>query len=203
MLLRQSYTPIKVLAEVDKVSVAMEVDVGAPVTIMSKSSGHKLWPRRGLNTSIIRLETYTITVEGGTEMQVVYEGQTTTLPLVIVKEDGPTLWGRNWLSKMRLNWREKRISPGLQELLSKYVELFQECLVAYKDYEVTIEVDPGAAPRFCKARTVPYVMVHVLLVQKLKLSLQVMVLSIYHQHPTTLHPMDLLSMLYRLLRKDC
>ena len=49
-------------------------------------------------------------------------------------------------------------SPGLHELLSRYDELFQECLGTFKDYEAKIEVDPGATPRFCKARTVPYAM---------------------------------------------
>ena len=93
-------------------------------------------------------------------MQVVYEGQTTTLPLVVVKWGGPTLLGRNWLSKIRLNWDKIHYmtSPGLHELLSKYDELFQERLGTFKDYEVKIEVDPGATPCFCKARTVPYTM---------------------------------------------
>ena len=50
------------------------------------------------------------------------------------------------------------LSPGLQELLSKYDVLFQECLGTFKAYEARIEVDPGATPRFCKAHTVPYAM---------------------------------------------
>ena len=44
--------------------------------------------------SAIRLQTYSkdhITVMGSTDVQVIYEGQTTTLPLVVVKGDGPTL----------------------------------------------------------------------------------------------------------------
>ena len=69
-----------------------------------------------------------------TEVQVFYEGQTTTLPLVVVKGDGPTLLGRNWLSKIRLNWDKIHYmtSPGLHELLSKYDELFQERLGTFK-----------------------------------------------------------------------
>ena len=70
----------------------MEVDTGASVSIMSQNTYHKLWPRRGLSTSAI------------TDVQVVYEGQTTTLPLVVVKGDGPTLLVRNWLGKLKLNW---------------------------------------------------------------------------------------------------
>ena len=50
------------------------------------------------------------------------------------------------------------ISPGLQDMLSKYDELFQGGLGTFKDYEARIEVDPGAAPHFCKACTAPYAM---------------------------------------------
>ena len=39
-----------------------------------------------------------------TDVQVVYQGQTAILPLVVVKGDGPTLLGRNWLTKIKLNW---------------------------------------------------------------------------------------------------
>ena len=97
---------------------------------------------------------------GGMDEQVAYEGQTTTLPLVVVKGDGSTLLGRNWLSKIRLNWGKihHMTSPGLHELLNKYDQLFQERLGTFKDYEAKIEVDPRAAPHFCKARTVPYAM---------------------------------------------
>ena len=99
---------------------------------------------------------------GSTDVQVSYEGQTAQLPLVVVKGEGPTLLGRNWLSKIRLNWSKihHTSSPGLSELLSKYDEIFQEGLGTLKGYEAKIEVDPEATPRFCKARTLPYSMRH-------------------------------------------
>ena len=50
--------PIKVQVVVHKVSIPMEVDTGASVAIMSESTYHKLWPRRGLSISTIRLQTY-------------------------------------------------------------------------------------------------------------------------------------------------
>ena len=139
----------------------MEVDISASVSIMSENQYHKLWRGRSLSTSAIRLQTYSkepTRIMGSTEVQVVYEGQTTTPLLVVVEGDGPTLLGRNWLSKIRLNWDKIHYmtSPGLHESLSKYDELFQERLESFKDYEAKIEVDPGATPRFCKARIVPY-----------------------------------------------
>ena len=98
----------------------MEVDTGASVSIMSENRYHELWPRRGLSTSTIRLQTYSkepITVVGSTDVQVVYQGQKATLPLVVVKGDGPTLLGGNWLAKIRLNWDKIHYmqSPKLTE----------------------------------------------------------------------------------------
>ena len=51
-------------------------------------------------------------VVGTTEVKVAYEGQTATLPLVIVKGEGPTLLGR-------LNWSKIHYttSPGLHSCL--------------------------------------------------------------------------------------
>ena len=79
----------------------MEVDTGASVSIMAEATYHKLCPGRGLSTTHIRLQTYSkepITVVGSVNVQVSYDGQTAQLPLVVVKGDGPTLLGRNWLS---------------------------------------------------------------------------------------------------------
>ena len=66
---------------------------------------------------------------------------------MIVDGDGPTLLGRNWLQR---KWGQIYHIPnlGLQDLLSKYAEIFQEGLGTFKGYEATIEVDPNATPRY-------------------------------------------------------
>ena len=67
---------------------------------------------------------------GSTDVNVVYQGQTATLPMVVVKGDGPTLLRRNWLTNITLNWESIYYmrSHKLYELLSQYDELFQEHL---------------------------------------------------------------------------
>ena len=102
-----------------------------PLCLMSKNLYHKLWPRRGLKATSIRLQTYSkkpIPVPGTADVKVAYEGQTATLPLVVVKQQGPTLLGRNWLSQIQLNWSKihYNTSPVLPYLFSKYSEVFQE-----------------------------------------------------------------------------
>ena len=50
-----------------------------------------------------------------------------------------------------------QLSGGeLQELLDRHGEVFQAELGTLRGYEAKIHVEPGAKPRFCKARTVPY-----------------------------------------------
>ena len=69
-----------------------------------------------------------IAVVGSTEVQVAYEGQIAKLPLVVVKGEGPTLLGTNWLDKIRLNWSKTHYAsgPGLHDLLSKYGVIFHK-----------------------------------------------------------------------------
>ena len=95
---------------------------------------------------------------GSTNTEVTYEGQTAELPMIVVKGSGPTLLGRNWLQKIRLNWNKIHYTPstGLQNLLYKHEEIFQEGLGTFNGCEAKIDVDPDTTPRFCKAQTVPY-----------------------------------------------
>ena len=148
--------PIQVHVEIDKCTVAMEVDTGTSVSLMGEAMYRELWPRRGLGSTTIRLQTYSkepIAVVGSTDVQVCYEGQIAVLPLIVVKGEGPTLLGRNWLSKIRLNWGQiHSISkPGLPELLAKYQDVFKEGLGTFQAYEAKIEVNSDASPCFCKA----------------------------------------------------
>ena len=50
--------PIKVQVEINCCNVPIEVDTGASVSIMLENLYHKLWPRRGLKQTAIKLQTY-------------------------------------------------------------------------------------------------------------------------------------------------
>lgn len=155
--------PIQVSVKIDNLDVCMEVDTGASVSIMSEARFNQLWSGRRLATSTIKLQTYSkekLVVVGSTEVQVCYERQKVTLPLIIVKGEGPTLLGRNWLKAIKLNWPKicYMLAPGLQEVLAMYSDVFQEGLGTFKGQEVSIEVDPDATPHYCKARPLPYAM---------------------------------------------
>ena len=80
------------------------------------------------------------------------------MPLLIIQGSGPSLFGRNWLKQMILDWNEKHhvYSDSLQVVLDKYPSVFQEGLGRHKSFQAKIYVNPHAKPRFFKVRTVPY-----------------------------------------------
>ena len=54
-------------------------------------------------------------------VEVQFNQQTASLPIVILEGNGPTLFGRNWLSYIRLNWSDIcHIGFGVEEVVSKY-----------------------------------------------------------------------------------
>ena len=132
--------------------------------LMSANKYKCLFPDHVLGKTNVQLQTYlgeAIPVMGSTVVQIEYEGQTIDLPLIVVKGKGPTLLGRDWLQKgLRLNWHAVyyTIQSKLGDVLNKYKGAFEEGLGEFNDYEVQLEVDPNAQPRFSKARTVPYAM---------------------------------------------
>lgn len=86
--------------------IPMELDTGATLSVMSEETWKEACPTTTLRQSSARLSTYSgepLTVLGKAMVDVEYEGQTERLPLQIIKGSGPSLFGRNWLSKIRLN----------------------------------------------------------------------------------------------------
>ena len=65
------------------------------------------WPEQQLQQSSDKLKTYSgeyLDILGSADVTVEYGEQQVILPLVIVKGGGPSLFGRNWLEKVKLNW---------------------------------------------------------------------------------------------------
>ena len=65
-------------------------------------------PEKPLQHSTAKLHTYTgepIKVLGSTEVLVQHNGQSMSLPLIVMKGKGSPLLGRNWLSVLKLDWQ--------------------------------------------------------------------------------------------------
>ena len=99
----------------------MELDTGTAVSIISHESYNRHFKETPLQSCDNRLHTYTghpVQVSGQFLVQLKYQNQSVTMPLLVVKGSGPSPFGRNWLSRVKLDWKKIssiRVSdPGLK-----------------------------------------------------------------------------------------
>ena len=120
----QQAKPVLTTVLVDGKELCMEVDTGASVSLVSEETFHKLWGKERssqLQSSRVKLRTYTgqnISVIGSTMVKVQSSGQVEHLPLLVVGGNGPSLLGRDWLFKLRLDWKtifKFQMPQGVQE----------------------------------------------------------------------------------------
>lgn len=155
----------KVPISLDGNGVSMELDTGAAVSVISETLYQKHLSHLKLQPSSLNLRTYSgekVSLLGEIRVPVKYGSQEETLPLQIAKGDKPSLFGRNWLEKIRLDWQsifsvtQKRETDNLEDLLSKHARLFDKSIGTIQDFTAQIRVKPEAQPIFCKARPVPF-----------------------------------------------
>ena len=84
----------------------MEIDTGASVSIVSETEYQRRWPNVSLNSTPVKLRTYTgeiLKVLESREVEVSYGQQIGHLQLVVVSGDGPCLLGRDSLQHLQLD----------------------------------------------------------------------------------------------------
>ena len=160
-----STKPLIVDGRINEINSPMELDIGASVSLMSKTNFQPLREKGAVvNKTKARLSTYmgeAIAVAGTAEVQVEHNGHSVVLPLIITREEGPTLLGRNWLSVLKLEWQKisaVRSQPErtLYNLLDQYADVFQDKLGCLKGVKPQIPADADATPVFHRARSVPF-----------------------------------------------
>ena len=91
-----------------------------------------------------------------------YKGQKKDLRLHVVKGNGSTLLGRDWLSEIQLDWNNilhvKTVSTNdkLKNVLSNYGSIFSDGIGKVKGVKASLTLKTDAKPKFLKARPVPY-----------------------------------------------
>ena len=129
--------PIIIKMEVNGRQLPMELDTGAAVSLISTTTQLTLFPDITLTPSKMVLTTYTgqkIAVAGVMKVEMWYGGKVHHLQLHVVKGEGPSLLGRDWLMEVRLDWTKFRVatvsekSNRLEALLEQYGEVFKEGL---------------------------------------------------------------------------
>eukprot|EP00731_Ephydatia_muelleri_P012303 Em0006g1197a len=153
----------KALAMIDSVIASLERMRSAPqdiIDIMERSvqdSSSIQW-----KTSVL-LRTYTgeqLTLVGQVSVNVSYGGKCHRLPLLIVRGNGPSLLGRDWVSVLALKLEElsvlhTRNGDGLQGILERHADVFRDELGLDRGLKVKLHMKDSAKPRFYKARPVP------------------------------------------------
>ena len=105
-----------------------------------------------------------IPVFGETTVHVKYgQSQDLDLPIIVTKGRGVPLMGRDWLSKIKLNWhlinavrQANQPKPKLEDRVQQYPKLFAGKLGTITGFTAELKVKENATPQYFKSRPVPY-----------------------------------------------
>ena len=163
---------IEVPVELNGIHLLMELDTGAGVSIISQEIYNRHIKETPLQPSDTLLHSYTghpVQVSGQFPVKLKYQNENVTVPLLVVKGSGPSLFRRNWLSRVKLDWKKIcsiRVSdPGfpqdvktqLHTTVQCHSNVFKPGLGTIKGITAKLEMKPDASDaKFCKARPVPY-----------------------------------------------
>ena len=87
----------------------MELDTGASVTVIPQEmwkAGLGSVPLRKSKLTMNSCSGHVITAVGETTVHVQYQAQQVDFPFVATKEKGLAFMGRDWLSKLTLDWHQ-------------------------------------------------------------------------------------------------
>ena len=158
--------PIVVKIAVNGTTIEMEVDTGAAVSLVSERTWKQIRGQVKLRKADVVLRAYNhmrLKVLGEAELQVQYGGRRYELLLRVVKEDGPSLIGRDWLQQIKLDWSAMChwISPSQSDqmvkmLMRKYADVFKAELGTMKGVKAKLVLKAGVVPRFIRPRPIPF-----------------------------------------------
>lgn len=151
--------PVKINGQL----IVMELDTGASVSLMSEAKKNELIPQVPMIKPDVKLKTFTgeqVPVLGKCLVDVEYLGQLKKLPLYVVSGNGPELFGRDWLSSIRVDLqgihKVQTYDPKLQAILDRFPELFNGGLGKAKGIKAELRVKDDAVPKFFKPRPLPF-----------------------------------------------
>ena len=158
---------IWVTPQVEGRDLRMELDTGSAISAIPLRVYKQHYGQLQIKRTDILLKSYTgqqIKPKGTIDVEVVYKGEQHKLHLYVIDSEGPPLFGRDWLRKIRLDWcniREVHTDASstkgkLDQLLAEYSDVFADGLGLLKGEKAKLTLTEGATPKFFKPRQVPY-----------------------------------------------
>lgn len=155
--------PIELEIIIGKQCVAMELDSGSGTSVISehlyrnKFSYYKL---RESNLKMCLYDGHKISPLGYIICNVTYKGLTKKIKIFVVKNGGPPLLGRNFMSAFDLVLSHKinniSIDDSVQKLLEQYSDLWRDELGSFNKFKVHLKLKENSLPKFFKPRPVPF-----------------------------------------------
>ena len=156
--------------EIEGKPFKMELDTGSAISVIPYNQYKELFSNVKLSKSQVTLKTYTgekVVPKGVINCNVKFKDQQKRLNLQVVETPGPALFGRDWLSEIRLDWGEIKTLKlsqtqsecklkELEEMLKEYESVFTDGIGTLKEQKANLKVKENCQPRFHKARQVPY-----------------------------------------------
>jgi hypothetical protein len=143
--------------------IKMELDTGSAVSIISVLDYKKYFDNEKLESAKITLKTYSdelLIPKGYINVQVKYNGQCESLRLYVVQKGGTALFGREWLKKINLDWKNLKwinkisvsgnTSENLDLLLKEYSNVFSDGIGCVAEIKAKLTLKENATPKFVK-----------------------------------------------------
>ena len=149
--------PFLVAVNISGERVLFQLDTAASVSVVGEHIYKTQRSHFTLEPAGLSLTPYSgdsIDILGKINVPVQYHGQSDVLPLIVVGGDKPALPGRNWLSRLQLDWG-KIFAVGnnaqLDSLLTEYASVLSDIPGEIRGFEADVHIDDDVQPIFKKA----------------------------------------------------
>lgn len=154
--------PIKVNIYIKDKSFSMELDTGSEYNVISENTYYSFFSEYVLKPVKVLLKSYNgekIQPIGKCEVDVKYNEMQKQLSMLVIKNGGPPLLGRDFLNKFEIQLAKLNYSSHVEcekeKIFKKFSDLFDGSLGLFKNGKASLNIKEGTQPRFFRPRPVP------------------------------------------------
>lgn len=159
------YEPIKLSILANNINVTMELDSGSGSSVISEDLYLKMFSKCNLQPSDLKMCLYNghrITPLGYFVCKVTYSNQCHDINFYVIKNGGPGLLGRDFMTKFNICftvYNNNIISQSqneVQQLLNAFPDVWKDELGCFNKFEIELHLKDDAEPKFFKPRSIPF-----------------------------------------------